>query len=103
MNRRGFLGLFGAAIGGIVLEQAIPLGRVWSFPSNVIIAPSSGKFFTMTMISQQMLEMLRQNLKFTRDFNAEVDREFRRPIAIGNTIKLRTPYRYPPRPLDPVM
>ena len=39
MNRRGFLGLLGAAIAGIALEQAIPLGRVWSFPRNIVIPP----------------------------------------------------------------
>ncbi len=38
LTRRGFLGLFGAAAGGILLEQAIPFGRVWSFPTNIVIA-----------------------------------------------------------------
>jgi hypothetical protein len=39
MNRRGFLGLLGAAIAGIAVDQAIPLGRVWSFPKNIVIPP----------------------------------------------------------------
>jgi hypothetical protein len=38
MNRRGFLGLFTAGVAGIALEQAIPLGRVWSFPSKIVPA-----------------------------------------------------------------
>lgn len=37
MNRRGFLGLLGAAVAGIALQEAIPLGRVWSFPSKIVI------------------------------------------------------------------
>jgi hypothetical protein len=41
VNRRNFLALFSAGIAGIALEQAIPLGRAWSFPSKIVI-PSSG-------------------------------------------------------------
>ena len=35
LSRRGFLGGLAALVGGIVLEQAVPLGRVWSFPSKI--------------------------------------------------------------------
>ena len=38
MNRRNFLSLFSAGVAGIALEQAIPLGRVWSFPKKIVIA-----------------------------------------------------------------
>lgn len=38
MNRRYFLALFSAGVAGIALEQAIPLGRVWSFPKEIVIA-----------------------------------------------------------------
>lgn len=38
MNRRSFLSLFSAGVAGIALEQAIPLGRVWSFPKKIVIA-----------------------------------------------------------------
>lgn len=37
MNRRNFLSLFSAGVAGIALEQAIPLGRVWSFPKKIVI------------------------------------------------------------------
>jgi len=37
MDRRGFFKLFGAGVAGIALEQAIPLGRVWSFPSKIVL------------------------------------------------------------------
>ena len=40
MNRRGFLKMFGLAAGGVLLDQAIPNGRVWSFPKDVVIAKS---------------------------------------------------------------
>ena len=35
MDRRRFLSLFGAGVAGIALEQAVPLGRVWSFPKKI--------------------------------------------------------------------
>lgn len=38
MNRRNFLSVISAGIAGIALEQAIPLGRVWSFPKKIVIA-----------------------------------------------------------------
>lgn len=41
MNRRNFLSLFSAGVAGLALEQAIPLGRVWSFPKEIVI-PTSG-------------------------------------------------------------
>jgi hypothetical protein len=37
MNRRGFLQLLTGGIAAIAAEQVIPLGRVWSFPSKIII------------------------------------------------------------------
>jgi hypothetical protein len=37
VNRRGFLKLFGLAVAGVAIDQAIPLGRVWSFPSKIVI------------------------------------------------------------------
>ena len=38
MNRRNFLSLFSAGVAGIALKEAIPLGRVWSFPKKIVIA-----------------------------------------------------------------
>ena len=35
MNRRGFLSGLGALVGGVLLDKAVPLGRVWSFPKEV--------------------------------------------------------------------
>lgn len=35
MERRGFLKALAGVVGGIAIEQAIPFGRVWSFPKNI--------------------------------------------------------------------
>jgi hypothetical protein len=35
MNRRSFLQGIGAIIGGVAIDKAIPLGRVWSFPKEI--------------------------------------------------------------------
>lgn len=37
MNRRSFLGGLAALVGGLAVEEAIPLGRVWSFPSKIVV------------------------------------------------------------------
>jgi hypothetical protein len=37
MERRRFITLLGAGIAGFALEQAIPLGRVWSFPKKIVV------------------------------------------------------------------
>ena len=37
MDRRGFLKFFSAGVAGIALERAIPLGRVWSFPKEIVV------------------------------------------------------------------
>ena len=42
MDRRRFLSLFGVGVAGLALEQAIPLGRVWSFPKEIVVAQSLG-------------------------------------------------------------
>jgi|FreactTroBogLake_1042271.scaffolds.fasta_scaffold51506_2 hypothetical protein len=37
MQRRQFLKFFSAGIAGLALDQAIPFGRVWSFPKEIVI------------------------------------------------------------------
>jgi len=37
MERRQFLSLIGTGVAGLAL-RAIPLGRVWSFPKQIVIA-----------------------------------------------------------------
>jgi len=37
MDRRKFFGLLGAGVAGVALSEAIPLGRVWSFPSKIVV------------------------------------------------------------------
>jgi hypothetical protein len=36
IDRRRFLGFLGAGVAGVALEQAIPFGRVWSFPKEIL-------------------------------------------------------------------
>jgi hypothetical protein len=38
LDRRRFLSFLGAGIAGLALDQAIPFGRVWSFPKEIVIA-----------------------------------------------------------------
>ena len=65
MNRRSFLSLFGAGVAGIALEQAIPLGRVWSFPKQIVIPESlilpPESFLTVEWVTMQTLRMWKMN------------------------------------------
>jgi hypothetical protein len=38
MDRRKFLSLLGLGVGGVAVSQAIPFGRVWSFPQKIFVA-----------------------------------------------------------------
>jgi hypothetical protein len=77
VNRRGFFKFLGIGVAGIALEQAIPLGRVWSFPSKIVIP----EFLSNGIIG--------------RCFGFDVyDEEFAKPFKIGTTIRIRLPQRF---------
>ena len=42
MDRRRFFRLLSSGVTGIALQEAIPLNRVWSFPSKIVIPPMGG-------------------------------------------------------------
>lgn len=65
-SRRGFLQLFGLAIGGLALEQAIPFNRVWSFPSQIVV-PSDAELAYLSAIyyDRRVLDMLTSRFKFS--------------------------------------
>ena len=52
MDRRGFLKFFSAGVAGIALEQAIPLGRVWSFPKEIVVPKLSEQEFAFQKLNQ---------------------------------------------------
>lgn len=66
MERRGFLKLFSVGIAGLALEQAIPFGRVWSFPKNIVIAPSLDDINTR-WINMEILLQVKKNLRAASD------------------------------------
>jgi hypothetical protein len=66
MNRRNFLSLFSAGVAGIALEQAIPLGRVWSFPKKIVVPES---------------------ILFAWE-------DYERIVKVGSTIRIRQPQRW---------
>lgn len=69
MNRRGFLGALGAMISGVVLEQAIPFNRVWSFPTEIKTAKIiSLPELAITYYDRKMIENLRMQLVFGEVF-----------------------------------
>lgn len=66
MNRRGFLSLLGLGGAGVALEQAIPLGRVWSFPKEIVIARPANRFYTITEIHAEVSALFVRALREQR-------------------------------------
>jgi hypothetical protein len=89
MNRRDFLSLFSTGVAGIALEQAIPLGRVWGFPKEIVIPD----FLFVDQITNESLRILKNNLRFANEFEPEFNRAF----AIGQTLHVKFPALYAAR------
>lgn len=104
MNRRSFLALLGAVLGGVALEQAIPLGRVWSFPSKLAlpldvfdelyVAPAA-KQLTTEWITEETLRLLKRNLTM---YQLGVKDFYDIPVNLGDQITLPTLRIARPRP-----
>jgi len=95
MQRRGFLQLLGGTVAGIALEQAIPFGRVWSFPSEIIIP---NQLLTIEFITRETLVILRRSLKFNSKLQRPYDLELRlleemRPQLVQPVQRLHAPIR----------
>jgi hypothetical protein len=69
MNRRNFLSLLGIGIAGVALDRAIPFGRVWSFPKEIIVP-------------------------WFEPLNSPSESEFRKAFRVGSTIRVRIPQRF---------
>jgi hypothetical protein len=74
MNRRGFLGGMAALIGGLALEQAIPFGRVWLFPSEITV--NRNVILTPDMITREVLRILHEKMRFMGTIDRRYDLKF---------------------------
>jgi hypothetical protein len=108
LSRRGFLSGLTALVGGIALEQAIPFGRVWSFPKQIVSrhgAVSGGlplevirayqpknELLTIGMITAESLKVLEENLVWL----SAKDRELQIVSPSGKVERIFTsnPVRY---------
>jgi hypothetical protein len=89
MDRRQFLRGFGALIGGIALEQAIPFGRVWSFPS--VIQPRAMPSYWAELpavIEPHMLRLLDSRFVLRKVIQTP------RQLYRGRCVTIRLPHRY---------
>jgi hypothetical protein len=88
MNRRNFLSLFGAGVAGIAISKAIPFGRVWSFPKEIVIPPQILGGLRSEWVTVEMLRRLENNLVFWESCGSA------RSFKVGQTIRVRLPHRY---------
>lgn len=96
MDRRKFLSLFSAGVAGIALEQAIPLGRVWSFPKKIVIADPlldewGNRLLYADWISLETLRILKSHLRCTSYFNTDWEKDFKHEFAVGGVVKVKPP------------
>ena len=98
ISRRGFLGVFGAAAVGAVLDPERLLwvpGQKTIFLPSVVPAPSN-TFLTIDQITREALEVLRRQLVLSD----RISREYGDPFDVtghetGTAIMMRVPKRYP--------
>ena len=99
MNRRGFLGMLVAAVAGVALNEAIPFGRVWSFPSKIVLPKVVGAVITVRLPPRFLTEeeiwiaymrpammQLVQDIDFTLMANYDPD--------FAHSSKVRYPQRF---------
>lgn len=68
MDRRGFLRGLGAVVGGLAIEQAIPLGRVWSFPTEIkVVKATLGQYAGWVNFSDLLASGVAEELAYRLD------------------------------------
>ena len=84
--------MLGIGVAGVALEQAIPFGRVWSFPKEIIIPSISeaNNFLTIEWVTAEVLRILVNNLQMTQYF-VNWDEPFIKNFAIGQRMRVRFP------------
>ena len=84
-------------VGGVAVAVAVPEWpfRVFSFPSNIVIAPpAANSLLTIGMITRETLMILKNELTFTEAVSRNYDQEFRNAPKIGSVLNIRQPMRY---------
>lgn len=87
MDRRGFLRGLGIFAGGLALNEAIPPGRVWSFPKEIVVP----QYLTPAMITRECLRILDKNARFIESVNSQYDANF---ATEGRRLQIRMPVQY---------
>jgi hypothetical protein len=88
MDRRNFFKMLGAGIAGIALKEAIRFGRVWSFPSNIVVRP---RLLTTEDITLETLRILKENLYWSLDGGSswQSSMDLENSIMLGDIEQLR--------------
>lgn len=105
--------MFGGVAAAAAAAPLIPFGRVWSFPSKIVVprrdvvtltldrmagadfafGPVGNSFLRTEWISAEVLRMMQQNAAFD-EIRAVQDRWSRQPLRIGTTLRVRMPQRF---------
>jgi hypothetical protein len=112
MDRRGFLKLLGGGVAGIAIAEAVPLGRVWSFPKvlkligidlaagedvTAVSLVRGNVFLTTEYVTMEYLRVLKNKLRLAELMSpAALDRE----LAVGDVITVNMPALHQVRVVD---
>lgn len=101
MNRRSFFKFLGGGAATLALSEAIPFGRVWSFPSKIVVPQTGNHFLTHHQVMAEFLRVYAEKLdeQLCRDAGFW-NREFGKPFPVGQTITIRMPRPYSARVAD---
>jgi hypothetical protein len=89
MNRRSFVALLGAAAVGGIAGEAIPFGRVWSFPKKIIVPaytgsqPFNGIAFAVGREFVNLDVIAGTDLAYGADGTVILRKAFRRDLTTG--------------------
>jgi hypothetical protein len=94
MDRRRFLSLFGLGVAGIALEQAVPLGRVWSFPSEIVI-PELSSAQSIALQLEKVREMIPTLYESDHALHSALYYDLNREALSGTFFGIARAERYP--------
>jgi hypothetical protein len=105
LNRRSFFRFLGAGAATLALSEAIPFGRVWSFPSKIVVPKTGNRLLTCEEVSAMVARIYADKIDELMMHGSAVlridwDREFAKPRPVGQTITLKIPRQYSRRVAD---
>jgi hypothetical protein len=103
MNRRSFFKFLGAGAATLALSEAIPFGRVWSFPSKIVVPQIGNHFLTHDQVLAETVRIWKSKLVVAEMLNDEWERDFGKSVRVGHIVRIRKPPVFQPYVSAPIV